>query len=113
MTTFPGTSTEASSVHRPSQPPSLAGRHRFLLPQSDRGFHKKIKVVAACALELARLSCVGEAVDEDELKAAFEFFDVQNKGVLTPADLKQRYVPGPAQAGRRRRRCFSLGREGV
>ena len=52
-------------------------------------------------------------MDEDELKAAFEFFDVQNKGVLTPADLKQRYVPGPAQAGRRRRRCFSLGREGV
>ncbi|KAJ1469950.1 hypothetical protein T484DRAFT_1981206 [Baffinella frigidus] len=32
----------------------------------------------------------GVLVDEDELKAAFEFFDVQNKGVLTPADLKQR-----------------------
>jgi hypothetical protein len=33
------------------------------------------------------------AVDEDELKAAFEFFDVQGKGVLTPADLKQRCEP--------------------
>jgi hypothetical protein len=30
-------------------------------------------------------------VDEDELKAAFEFFDIHKKGVLTPADLKQRY----------------------
>lgn len=30
------------------------------------------------------------AVDEEELKAAFEFFDVHKRGVLTPADLKQR-----------------------
>jgi len=29
-------------------------------------------------------------VDEDELKAAFDFFDVHKKGTLTPADLKQR-----------------------
>mmetsp|Transcript_10225 Transcript_10225/g.25259 ORF Transcript_10225/g.25259 Transcript_10225/m.25259 type:complete len:196 (+) Transcript_10225:146-733(+) len=32
----------------------------------------------------------GVYVDEDELKAAFEFFDVHRRGVLTPADLKQR-----------------------
>uniref|UniRef100_A0A7S0U1V1 EF-hand domain-containing protein n=2 Tax=Hemiselmis andersenii TaxID=464988 RepID=A0A7S0U1V1_HEMAN len=32
----------------------------------------------------------GVYVDEDELKAAFEFFDVHKRGVLTPADLKQR-----------------------
>ncbi|EKX44255.1 hypothetical protein GUITHDRAFT_95073 [Guillardia theta CCMP2712] len=32
----------------------------------------------------------GVYVDEEELKAAFDFFDVHKKGVLTPADLKQR-----------------------
>ena len=32
----------------------------------------------------------GVLVDEEELRAAFDFFDVQKKGVLTPADLKAR-----------------------
>ncbi len=36
--------------------------------------------------------CIIFPVDEDELKAAFEFFDVHKRGVLTPADLKQRYL---------------------
>eukprot|EP00960_Hanusia_phi_P045680 757383-Hanusia_phi.AAC.7 len=33
----------------------------------------------------------GVYVDEEELKAAFDFFDIHKKGVLTPADLKQRW----------------------
>lgn len=37
-----------------------------------------------------RLMEVFGAVDEEELKAAFDFFDVHKKGTLTPADLKQR-----------------------
>ena len=32
----------------------------------------------------------GIAVDEDELKAAFEFFDVSGKGKITLNDLKNR-----------------------
>eukprot|EP00741_Cyanophora_paradoxa_P006467 tig00001003_g6262.t1 len=33
---------------------------------------------------------VGIKIDEEELRAAFEFFDVNGKGKLTPADLKAR-----------------------
>jgi len=32
----------------------------------------------------------GVLIDEEELKAAFDFFDVSKKGTLTPADLKAR-----------------------
>eukprot|EP00296_Roombia_truncata_P001367 JP437133.1.p1 GENE.JP437133.1~~JP437133.1.p1 ORF type:complete len:184 (+),score=46.39 JP437133.1:1-552(+) len=32
----------------------------------------------------------GVYVDEEELRAAFDFFDIHKKGVLTSADLKQR-----------------------
>jgi hypothetical protein len=41
-------------------------------------------------LNLLPLRICANAVDEEELKAAFEFFDVHKRGVLTPADLKQR-----------------------
>ena len=41
-------------------------------------------------LNLVPLCICTNAVDEEELKAAFEFFDVHKRGVLTPADLKQR-----------------------
>ena len=40
--------------------------------------------------EVRRNEFGGVYVDEEELKAAFDFFDVGKKGTLTPADLKQR-----------------------
>ncbi len=39
---------------------------------------------------LKKNSVGGIAVDEDELKAAFEFFDVSGKGKITLNDLKNR-----------------------
>ena len=39
--------------------------------------------------EVRRNEFGGVYVDEEELKAAFDFFDVGKKGTLTPADLNK------------------------
>jgi Ca2+-binding EF-hand superfamily protein len=61
-----------------------------LKTRARTSFFIEIRLMAEADDPVPRNEFGGVLIDEEELKAAFDFFDVSKKGTLTPADLKAR-----------------------